>query len=46
MDTKPTQNEIVGLERKYWDAMKNNDVETAVQLTKFPCNIVGYNEPL
>ena len=37
MNTNPTQNDILGLEKKYWDAMKNNDVEAAVKLTKFPC---------
>jgi hypothetical protein len=33
----PTKNEILGLERKYWNAMKSNDVDTAISLTKFPC---------
>lgn len=31
------ENEILGLERKYWKAMKDNDIETAVALTRFPC---------
>lgn len=35
------QNEIIVLETKYWDAMKNNDIETAVSLTKFPCTVTG-----
>lgn len=29
--------EVLGLEEKYWDAMRSNDVDTAVSLTKFPC---------
>lgn len=37
MNSNPTQNEILRLEQKYLDAMKNNDVEAAVKLTKFPC---------
>lgn len=37
MTSSTTQNEILGLEQKYWDAMKNNDVDAAVKLTKFPC---------
>lgn len=40
MNTK-TQKEIVSLEEKYWDAMKNNDIEAAVSLTKFPCTVVS-----
>jgi hypothetical protein len=31
------QNEILGLERKYWQAMKDADAETAVAMTRFPC---------
>jgi len=41
MNSNPTQNEILGLERKYWDAMKNNDVDAAVKLTKFPCVVTS-----
>ena len=36
MGTNTTQKEVLGLENKYWDAMRNNDIETAVSLTKFP----------
>lgn len=32
-----SKNEIIKLENKYWDAMRSNDVETAVSLTRFPC---------
>ena len=41
MNANPTQNDILGLEKKYWDAMKNNDVEAAVKMTKFPCVITS-----
>ncbi len=41
MNTAPEKTEILGLERMYWDAMKNNDVESAISLTKFPCTISG-----
>lgn len=34
-------NEILGYERKYWDAMASNDIEAAVNLTKFPCVITS-----
>lgn len=37
----PHKNEILHMERRYWEAMKNNDVEAAVALTKFPCVISG-----
>lgn len=37
MNAAPKKQDIFGLERKYWDAMKNNDVEAAVSLTRFPC---------
>ena len=37
----PHKNEILHMERRYWDAMKNNDVEAAVALKKFPCVISG-----
>ncbi|MEO7084798.1 MAG: nuclear transport factor 2 family protein [Gemmatimonadaceae bacterium] len=33
--------ELADLERKYWQAMKDKDVETAVQLTDEPCIITG-----
>lgn len=39
MDT--AANEILGLERKYWQAMANNDVEAAVSLTRFPCVVTS-----
>ncbi len=41
MESATTQQEIIGLEKKYWEAMKSDDVETAVSLTKFPCLVAG-----
>lgn len=41
MNTQLEANDILCLEQKYWDAMKNNDVETAVSLTHFPCLVSG-----
>ena len=35
------QNEIIELENKYWKAMAESDVETAVSLTRFPCLVSG-----
>ena len=33
--------EILELERRYWQAMRDQDVRTAVALTEFPCLIAG-----
>lgn len=41
MNAVPTKQDIFKLEKKYWDAMKNDDVDTAVALTKFPCTVAG-----
>lgn len=35
------QTQIIELEEKFWQAMKENDVDTAVSLTRFPCLISG-----
>lgn len=35
------QEDILSLEQKYWDAMKKNDVDTLMDLTKFPCVVAG-----
>lgn len=43
MESNSIQKEVLGCEKKYWDAMKTNDVETAVSLTKFPCTVAGSN---
>lgn len=40
----PNQNrspDIESLERQYWEAMRSHDVKSAVELTAFPCLIVG-----
>lgn len=36
MNAASVQNEIINLEKKYWTAMTENDVESAVLLTRFP----------
>lgn len=36
-----TNEEIISLEKKYWKAMADSDVETAVSLTRFPCIVTG-----
>jgi hypothetical protein len=33
--------EILDLERRYWQAMRDRDVRTAVALTEFPCLVAG-----
>jgi hypothetical protein len=33
--------EILDLERRYWQAVQDRDVRTAVSLTEFPCLIAG-----
>jgi hypothetical protein len=39
--TNTIETEILGLERRYWQAMRERDVRTAVALTEFPCLIAG-----
>ena len=42
--TTSTQNlktEIIALEKRYWDAMKSQDLQAALNLTHFPCLIAG-----
>lgn len=41
MDHSTTEREILGLERKYWDAMGKGDVDAAAALTRFPCMVMG-----
>jgi hypothetical protein len=36
-----TNTEILDLERRYWEAIRDNDVRSAVSLTEFPCLIAG-----
>ena len=33
--------EILNLEKKYWIAMQEKDLETAISLTDFPCLLAG-----
>lgn len=35
------KNDMIKLEKKYWDAMANHDFETVKDLTKFPCITAG-----
>jgi hypothetical protein len=35
------ENELFDLENKFWQAMKDRDVETAIALTDFPCILTG-----
>jgi hypothetical protein len=39
--SRQTEQEILDLEKRYWQAMKENDVTTALQLTDFPCIVTG-----
>ena len=43
IETKPidTKQQVLQLERRYWDAMKTHDADTATQLTDDPCVVVG-----
>jgi hypothetical protein len=35
------QTQIIELEEKFWQAMKDEDIDGAVSLTRFPCVITG-----
>jgi hypothetical protein len=35
------ESELLELERKYWKAIQEKDVETAVSLTDYPCIVAG-----
>ena len=41
MATKTMHKTLLGLETRYWQALKDKDVETALELTADPCVIVG-----
>jgi len=41
MENTKVEQEILALERKYWRAMQENDVDTAMDLTDFPCIVSG-----
>jgi uncharacterized protein (TIGR02246 family) len=38
---KAIEQEILALEQRYWQALKDNDVETALNLTDDPCLVTG-----
>jgi len=41
MTSTTTEQELVGLERRYWQALKDGDVDTALELTDDPCLVTG-----
>jgi hypothetical protein len=41
MATLRIEEELLELERRYWQAMQDGDVDTAVKLTDFPCIVSG-----
>jgi uncharacterized protein (TIGR02246 family) len=38
---RAVKDELLGLERRYWHAIQNNDFETALDLTDEPCIVTG-----
>jgi uncharacterized protein (TIGR02246 family) len=41
MATTAMQKELVGLEKQYWQAIKDKDVDAALRLTDDPCFVTG-----
>lgn len=41
MAAKKVEDEILSLEKKYWNAIKSNDMDTALSLTADPCLVTG-----
>jgi hypothetical protein len=41
MTTATVEKELVELENRYWQAIRDQDVETAMRLTDFPCLVAG-----
>lgn len=41
MNNQNVTSEILNLERKYWTAMRDHDLETALSLTDFPCLVAS-----
>ena len=41
MSNTAVENELVNLERRYWNAMKDKNVEDALQMTDEPCIVTG-----
>ena len=41
MPNRKVEDEVLKLEKQYWDAIKANDFETALSLTDDPCIVTG-----
>jgi uncharacterized protein (TIGR02246 family) len=41
MATKAVEQELLDLEKQYWQAIKNKDVDAALRLTDEPCIVTG-----
>jgi hypothetical protein len=41
MTTKAVEQELLALEKQYWQAMKDKDADTAMRLSDDPCLIAG-----
>jgi hypothetical protein len=41
METSTIERELLSLERQYWQAIKDKDVDTALRLTDDPCIVAG-----
>ena len=41
MTQKNAEKEVLELERKYWQALQDKDVDTALELTDDPCIVTG-----
>ncbi len=41
MATQTIEAELLGLEKRYWQAIKEKDVDAAMRLTDFPCIVTG-----
>lgn len=41
MATKSAENELLALEKQYWQAIKDKDIEAAMRLSDDPCIVTG-----
>ena len=41
MTTQTVEAELLGLEKRYWQAIKDKDIDAAKRLTDFPCIVAG-----
>ena len=39
--TQTIEAELLGLEKRYWQAIKDKDIDAAMRLTDFPCIVTG-----